>query len=162
MTFPKRKTFHLISERVRNNCVAYLLEAPVGEDYEVIIRKAVKDKTMKQLGALFGLWIKEESDRMGESEDYIHRKWKAWFLARIYSIDPQTPEQESWVELLAHYQQIGDHEKLERHAKRISLSWATLPQMRDFMNAIEAHYQAEGRPLSVPDPEYKRHLRNAA
>lgn len=152
---PDYPAYQLIDELRRRNCINALLEVPVGEGYEVTIRKVEHDKTLKQLGALFGLWVKEEAERTGESRHYIHRKWKAQFLARIYAVKPMTPEQECWVELLAVYQQGGDRAKFERHAKRISLSWAKLPQMKEYMAAIEEHYQSEGRPLSVPDPEWK-------
>lgn len=151
----KNQTFHWIDEDRKANCLEVLLRVKVGEGWSVKIYEDKKDKTLKQLGALFGLWVKEEAQRLGDSEDYIHRKWKAQFLARIYCIEPMTDEQENWTELLAIYQEGDDREKFGRHAKRISLSWAKLPQMKQYMEAIEQHYQAEGRPLTVPDPHWR-------
>jgi len=118
--------------------------------YEVILRKIAVAKTLAQLGGLFGCWIKHLAEQ-GESEDYLHRMLKAKFLARIYVTSPQTPLQEQWVELLAIYQETRQHDKLEQHAKRISLSWATLNQMKAYMNAIESHYQSIGEPLPILD-----------
>jgi len=118
--------------------------------YEVIVRKIAIAKTMAQLGGLFGCWIKYLAEN-GESEEYLHRMLKARFLARIYITEPQTALQEQWVELLAIYQESGQQDKLERHAKRISLSWATLDQMKKYMNAVEVHYQAIGEPLPILD-----------
>ena len=84
---------------------------------------------------------------------------KAKFLARIYVTEPKTLEQENWCELLAIYQETQQQDKLIKHAKRISLSWATLKQMKEYMNAIENHYQAidengnfiNGGPLPIID-----------
>ncbi len=142
-------------QHVRNNLINVINDLDLNIDWEVKISKLQKDKTRKQLGALFGLWIKEEADRMGESEDCIHHKWKNMFLARIYTIEPMSPEQEMWVDLLAYFSDLGEYSKLQTHATRISLSWAKLPQVKEYMKAIEQHFMAEGRPLTVPDPYYK-------
>ena len=149
------KTFLLINQDVANNAETHLWSVPVDGTYEVIFREVEKDKTIKQLGALFAVWVKYLANKDGESEDYIHRMLKAKFLARIYIMEPKTPEQESWVELLAIYQETGRQETLLKHAKRISLSWATLPQMKEYMNAMEQHYQSIGEPLPVIDKDYK-------
>lgn len=149
------QTFILSSDNIKANATDFLGNLPPDGTWQARYSEVVADKTLKQLGALFGLWTKEEAERMGESVDYIHRKWKAKFLARIYAIKQMTGEQESWVELLVIYQEAGDQIKLQRHARRISLSWAKLPQMKEYMQAIEQHYIASGRPLTVPDPLYK-------
>ena len=92
---------------------------------------------------------------MGESERYVHAKWKAWFLARIYFIEPKSTEQEMWVDHFVVLKEINSIEKFERHSKRISLSWANLEQTKQYMRAIEEHYQDEGLPLTIPDKHYK-------
>ena len=148
------KTFVLHSQEIASNCIKAVKCCDVVGNWEVVIRKVSKDKTLKQLGALFGLWVTEEASRMGESPVYVHSKWKAWFLARIYFIEPHGDIQAMWVD---HFSILkdGDREAFERHSKRISLSWATLKQMSAYMKAIEEHYQAEGMPLMIPDRHYK-------
>ena len=151
----KRQIFVLIDEQRATNAARYLADLPVDGTMEVQFREVKKDKTLKQLGAVFGLWIKYLAENLGESEDSIHRMLKARFLARIYIIDPMTEAQEQWVELLAFYQDAGEAVKLKKHARRISLSWAKLKQMKAYMEAIESHYQAEGMPLPIPDKYWK-------
>lgn len=117
--------------------------------YPVEIRANVaSSKRMAQLGGMFGVWVKEIAEHEGISEKEIHERLKDWFLARIYVSNPIGDNQEQWVELLAHYQETGQQEKLERHSKRISLSWARVHQMSDYMDAIWRHYTAEGCYLS--------------
>jgi len=152
------QTFCLWSPEVKTHLFNFLHPIPVDGTFEVIVRNISQDKTLKQLGALFGLWVKYEAARQGESEDEIHRSWKNKFLARIYCIEPANNDQESWVELLAVYQG-GESEKFKKHAERISLSWATLDQTKEYMNQIENHYQAIGFPLPIPDKYYKLKLR---
>ena len=149
------KTFLLINQDVANNAETHLWSIPVDGTYEVIFREVEREKTLKQLGALFGLWATYIANKDGESVDYIHRMLKAKFLARIYITEPKTPEQEAWTELLAIYQGTNRNKTLLKHAKRISLSWATLKQMREYLNSIEQHYQSIGEPLPIIDRFYK-------
>ena len=148
------KNFVLINDQIARNAAEYLAGLPTDGTMEVSFHEVKKDKTMKQLGALFGLWIKYLASQ-GESEAVIHEELKNGFLARIYITDPQNEAQEQWVELLAIYQESGDQDKLEKHIKRISLGWATLPQMKEYMAVIEQHYQAIGQPLPIPDKYWK-------
>lgn len=138
-----------------DRCISDIRCKTVNGEYEIIISKVSSDKTLKQLGALFGLWVKEESNRMGESEQYVHAKWKAWFLARIYFIEQKTTEQEMWVEYFYELKKNNNVKLFEKHARRISLSWASLSQTSNYMKAIEEHYQSEEIPLTVPDKYYK-------
>ena len=141
----------MINQQVADNAERFLWECPIDGTWEIIFREVEHEKTLKQLGALFGLWVTYLSNKDGESVDYIHRMLKAKFLARIYITEPKTPEQEAWTELLAIYQGTNRNKTLLKHAKRISLSWATLPQMKEYMQAIEQHYQSIGEPLPVID-----------
>ena len=152
----KKKVFLLLNQAISDNCETYLWGLPVDGTYEVIFREVETAKTLKQLGALFGLWVKYAADKYGESEDYFHRMLKANFLARIYVMDQKNESQEQWVELLAIYQESNQQEKLLKHAKRISLSWATLPQMKEYMKAIEQHYQSIGEPLPLIDSYWSK------
>lgn len=113
--------------------------------YPVEVRaNGASSKTMAQLGGLFAAWIPEISQFEGESEDDIHEKLKAKFLARIYCANPIGPEQTMWVALLIHYQEIGDMAKLEEHSLLISLAWSKVGQMRQYMDAIHNHYTTLG------------------
>ena len=60
-----------------------------------------------------------------------------------------------WVEYFNVLAECENKDHFEKHSKRISLSWATLDQMSDYMKAIESHYQANEMPLTVPDKFYK-------
>ncbi len=151
----ENKKYIIWSHEILARCIVDIKCRGVDGQYEVSISKVSSEKTLKQLGALFGLWVKEEASRMGEGEQYVHSKWKAWFLARIYFIDPKSSEQEMWVEYFNVLAKSNDRGQFERHSRRISLSWAKLTQVSDYMKAIEEHYQAEGRPLSIPDRHYK-------
>jgi len=145
------KTFTLSHDEAKANALAYLAKIPADGKTEVVIRPAKTGKTLSQLGALFGLWIAYLSNELGEDEDYLHRMLKAKFLARIYITNPIGSLQEMWVERLADVQQSGDQEKLMKHAKRISLSWATKEQMNMYMTAVQNYYASNGYPLPVPD-----------
>jgi len=151
----KTQRYVIWSSEILDRIIVALRVCGVDGQFEVTIAPVAKDKTLKQLGALFGLWVKEESSRMGESESYVHAKWKAWFLARIYFIEQKTVEQEMWVEYFNILTGSDNREQFEKHSKRISLAWATLTQMSAYMEAIEQHYQSEGMPLAVPDKFYK-------
>lgn len=151
----KKQRFVLWSNEIASSAIKAIKYRDTNGDWEVTISPVEKDKTIKQLGALFGLWIKEESQRMGESEQYVHAKWKAGFLARIYFIEPKGAIQEMWVDHFVVMKEVNNTEKFEQHSRRISLSWANLEQTKQYMAAIEEHYQAEGLPLTVPDRHYK-------
>jgi len=130
------------------------------KEYPLILKvmNFKESKTLQQLGVTFGIWIKEISHAKGIGEDLVHAELKQEFLARIYVTDSENPPNESqamWVELLYNYQIAGDMGKLERHAKRISLSWATVDQMSRYMSAIQNSYTDKGIYLTPPNPRYR-------
>lgn len=147
----KSKTFRLSHNEALMGCIAFISDCEINGSLEVVIRDAKISKTLAQLGGLFGCWIKYLSAERHRSENYWHRKLKAEFLARIYCMEPIGDEQEQWVELLYVYQESQQQEKLLTHAARISLSWATIKQMTDYMNAVENHFIDEGMPLPILD-----------
>ena len=105
--------------------------------YPVEIRVNVaSSKRMEQLGGLFGVWVKEYSEQTGVGQNSVHAQWKRQFLERIYLSNPIGQLQTQWVELYLIYQEREDFDKLELHRDRISLSWAKVHQMSDYMNAI--------------------------
>jgi len=155
----KSRTFTLISREVMTSSVDFIARQEQDGSVEVVVRNAQTGKTLAQLGALFGVWVKYIANEINEdgNTDYVERMLKAKFLARIYVTDPQTPEQENWTELLAVYQMNNEQEKLLKHAKRISLSWARMNQMKQYLNDIESAYQGEGHPLPVLDKEWRKY-----
>ena len=147
----QRSEYVFSHDAAKYSAIHDMTTTPTTGEWEWIKRPAHTSKTLAQLGGLFGCWIKYLSKELGESEDYLHRRLKAQFLARIYVTEPANAAQEQWVELLAIYQEKGEIDKLERHAKRISLSWANINQTREYMNAIEHHYQCGDHPLPILD-----------
>jgi len=114
-------------------------------DYPVeITANCASSKTMAQLGGLFGVWIKEIAEFEGESTKKVHEDLKLAFLPRIYITCPIGSLQNQWVELLLIYQERGDMEKFTEHTKRISLAWAKVSQMTEYMNNIRDHYATLG------------------
>jgi len=152
----KSKKFTLVSREVMCNCVDYIVHQEQDGKVEVIIRKAQTGKTLAQLGGLIGRWERYISENESISLAEVHDMLKAKFLARIYITEPLNELQEMWVDLVAIYQQTGQHDKLKIHAKKISLSWSTLAQVKQMMDDIEAHYQSIGRPLPVLDKDWKK------
>lgn len=153
------KIFTLYTPHIKNNAIHYMESLPLDGSHEVVFREVKANKTLKQLGGIFGCWEKCLSDREGRSIKEIHQELKKDFLVRIYQIEPQNDMQEQWVDLLEFYQLAGG-EKLEKHKKRISLSWATLSQTREFMNDIEQHYIDIEEPLPILDPEWRKYSRS--
>ncbi len=154
----KSKTYKLSHEQARENCIEFISGLELDGSKEVIIRQVKSTKTLEQLGGIFGVWIAYISDKTGESQHEIHKRLKDYFLARIYVTEPIGPIQEQWVELLANYQETGQQAKLIRHAERISLKWATLNQVSEYMEAIQNHYIYVGMPLPMLDKfrKYKK------
>ena len=144
----KARTFMLTTDEAKANALAFLAKMAVDGKTEAVFRNASKSKTAEQLGAIFGLWEKELSAKHGHSIKKVNEWLKDSFLARIYVTEPANEMQAQWVELLAVYQMNGEQEKLERHSKRISLAWATMKQTKEYMDAIESHFQDIGQPLT--------------
>ncbi len=154
----KNKIFQLSHKTALKNCITEIRSMPVDGSIEVVIRNIKTGKTLAQLGGLFGIWVNYAATEMGESEDYIHRWWKSKFLSRIYAIDyidenakSYVSEIDQWIELLAVYKESGQIDQLNTHAKRISLSWANLSQMKRYMKAVESFYQSNDEPLPILD-----------
>ena len=152
----KMRIFPLDNDVGKGRALAYLAEMIADGSTEACFRNASESKTLRQLGAIFGVWEMELSTRHSSSGEKVHAWLKAAFLARIYWSEPKNKEQAQWVELCAMYQQAGEIAKLEKHAKRISLKWATLDQTKQFMNDIEAHYQDIGEPVTALDPRWSQ------
>lgn len=145
-------------------------ELAPNKSYEVVIRADRESKTLRQLGALFGVWTKHLAENLpdqtidwlkkhaGEDIDQaIHRYMKAKFLAGVYAENPKGYIQEMWVDRLDTLGELVRSEgeeastesvaKLKRHAKELSLSWASVDQMRRYMSLIDQYWHNEGYPL---------------
>lgn len=125
-------------------------------EYQITIQTKKEARSLPQLRGLFGNWFAWLANDQGYTVDYLHRWMKAKCLAPLYVYDPQTPTQEQWGELLAKYQEEGNHEKLERHARRISLSWIrTAKQMAQYMEAVYQFWAEQGIILPEMDKFYQ-------
>ena len=127
---------------------------------EVGLAKSAPGFTGKVDDELFIATISTYVKRMAKSKaEYETLGDRGVEQAEKLAFEPKTPEQEAWCELLAIYQESGQQDKLKKHAKRISLSWSTMKQMKAYMEAIENHYQAidengnfiNGGPLPIID-----------
>lgn len=128
-------------------------------------KKHKEAKTLQQLRGLFGTWYDYLSDTLGETKDDLHRFHKigrhgeGGWLVEIYTQEPKNEMQEMWVELFnrlaANAFTHDGVERLTTHLMRISLSWATIDQMREYMNRIEHYYMNAGYPLPILE-KFKR------
>lgn len=118
---------------------ALKLRKPFEQDVDVGISNPKEGKTQRQLGGLFANWKQHIADETGESIAAIHVTWKELFLEDIYKFEPMSDVQEMWVELT--------RQNPEKYRDKISLSWAKLPQVSQYMDNISKHYIAEGYPL---------------
>lgn len=145
---------------------------------ECVFRNAQVAKTLKQLGVLFGLWIKEISTQSGMDSKEIHIFLKSNFLVPIYANNPVGDQQEQWSELYWHYMELCEPQrvyrglmgdpgpaldeykvddtavaKLSKHILRVSLSlsWGfTKEQMREYLEEVQKWGINAGFSLSVP------------
>ena len=151
----KAKVFTLSHDKAKGNALAFISTQPTDGTVEVLIRNASEGKTLQQIRAIRGVVEREIAETYGHSIDETHDWIKDRFLARIYCTEPLDEAQEQWVELLAIYQESGDSEKLERHAKRISMKWMKLKQAKQMMDDVFAHFQSIGQPLREPDKNWR-------
>jgi hypothetical protein len=93
---------------------------------------------------------------------------KEMYLAHIYANGQEGKDsylQIMWVNELA---RIGDlllspdpvialkaQDDLIKHKENLSLSWASISQMREYMNKVYWHYVDVGFPPPIPDKFYK-------
>jgi len=145
------KTFRMVHNEAKEHCIHFINDLLADGSKEVVVRDAHTTKTLQQLGTLFGLWTTYITDQTGYTKDELHKEWKASFLRGIYIAEPIGDMQEMWVENLYALQEKQEWKKLHIHAKRISLSWATIKQMKQYMNEIQAYYIQHGYPLPIPD-----------
>lgn len=149
--------------------VASLMEQlDIDKVYEVSIQEYKGSKTLLQLNTLFGLWFDYLHKELGVSIKDIHRDMKAAYLVHIYvnaQEGKQSYLQTMWVNELA---RIGDlmlspdpvialqaQADLITHMENLSLKWASISQMREYMDKVYWHYANAGYPPPIPDKFYK-------
>ena len=147
----KQKVFTLAHKQASDSCAAFIQSIEPDGKTEVVVRDAKVSKTLKQLGALFGVWIRYISDQTGYTEKETHKHLKKTFLARIYTEDTRGEEQEAWVDMMVHLTEKKDWETIRIHFKALSLRWALCGQMREYMDQIQNYYIGHGMPLPIPD-----------
>ena len=122
----------------------------------VEIKELTKAKTLAQLGALHGLWLKEISDQTGYSGEEIKTRCKRLFLTDIYLHQPVDQDAQGfWRDLYHYIKEHGSKAALDKHMNSTSLAWASAFQMREFMDRVCADYTSNGIALSVPDRFYR-------
>lgn len=127
--------------------VRWSLSEAYPDDMTLIVVKAKGSKSLRQLRGLFGVWFDYLSEKTGYTVGEIHASMKYRFLGDIYLKDPQNNEQLNWAELMV----SCESSKSKAVRNRISLSWATLQQMLDYMEKV-AHYAInKGYPLPEMD-----------
>lgn len=141
----------------------------------VDIKKDKELKTMQQLRGLFGTWYDYLCDALAEIKDDLHHEHKTGYrqdgitnaeyggwLCDIYYTEPQNPLQQMWCELMDYA--INDYKQMPSEktrgymahvASNVSLKWATVDQMREYMTRIEHYYMNAGYPLPILE-KYRR------
>ena len=151
----KSITFSFATEESRAHCLEMIGRLDIGGEMEVVIRKKSESKTIQQLGALFGLWIRYLVENTGYEAQELHRWHKRKFLEPIYRREPLNDSQTAWLESILYWIEKGGgydeySDIVNRRRKMISLAWATKEQMSEYMSAIEAYYISQEMPLPIP------------
>lgn len=153
--------FVLVHDSVKANALQLISQLVADGQYEVVIQPIKQDKTLRQLGGLFGVWLPAIEDATGKDRAEIKQDFKREFLEPIYQADyededkPEVAEQGQWVELANLLQEGGELKHLRYHRERVSLRWATKEQMTRFMTAVKNFSMSRGIPL----PELSRFKR---
>ena len=157
----RAKQFILPSGHERPESIHHLLTFLNDLDekpYQVTISTQKEARSLQQLRGLFGNWFKFLSESQHLSINYLHQWMKAECLEWLYIEDPQTPEQEQWVELLAKYQEEGNQKKLKQQAARISLKWiSSTKQMAEYMGRVEQFWA--DRDVFLPEMDRFRRIK---
>jgi hypothetical protein len=143
----KKPPIRLKDAAMKQRAIQAILEA--ADDEEMIIRTAGKEKTLEQLGGIFGAWAKYISDQTGMSVHEVHTEWKGKFLWRIYAEDPRGKHQEMWAAAYYKAWEGGNPEMCAAIKGLVSLSWAQVKQAKEYMNQIDQYYMSAGMPLPM-------------
>lgn len=126
------------SEELRNRAVAVIASLPLDKVHEVIIKPHKKDRSLDQ-NALYWKWLTVIAADLGETKEDVHERYKGKYLVNIYERD--NPEYAEMVQSIRNIWRQGM--KKEATALRNSIvsltstTAATVPQMSEYMNAVE-------------------------
>lgn len=163
----------ILNGEKQSNYAKSLIDAYYGDDdtWVVDFKKNKEAKTMQQLRGLFGTWYDYLSETLGETKDELHSFHKigdgsdgGWLLD-IYRENEANNAQKIFMTAVVMFERELNEswsdfvmESYVDHLKRISLSWATIDQMREYMTRIEHYYMNAGYPLPILE-KYKRWYR---
>lgn len=154
----KSKTFRLYGQKQKDYLISQIHLDPMDGSREWVWRDAQVSKSLQQLGVLFGLWIEEIVTQSGMAKGEVHEYFKQQFLPAIYVKEPIGPfkyEQQLWVDHLAALQQIGDSARFDAHVAGVRLKWASIKQMKEYLDQVYPWGIDNGFHLSVPDKFHK-------
>lgn len=159
---------------------SFVSKLPRDQSFDLVVRPTMKDKTLKQLGAIFALWypyildklpeqqVKEfaASDRKGMAKNSLHRHLKEQYLVPVLLENASSAGQVAWVNDAADIGEMlrsadpkiaamgkGMHERL---LARLTLSDINIEQMMAYMRAIEEGMWSQGINVPIPDRFWKR------
>ena len=153
----KQQIVRLTGDYEQHRAFQALGSAPLDGSRELVIRDASVSKSQAQLGALFGLWMRELEDQTGHSTAELHATCKDLFLVDLILAEPMSDIQELWAENYASYQHT-DPARAQRCRAMVSISdrWGmTKEQMKQYMDSVWAHFTSKGFSLTIPD-RFKR------
>jgi len=149
----KEKIFPLMKDsELRNsskkNLYSFIDSLPEEVEYEVSVKALRHDKTKRQLGAIFGLWVNQIAEHTGESQHEVRRSLKMNFLTEIYLKNPVGNEQNLWASNLAAQISLNLPGRVVEARDLISLSWASKEQLVLYINNIHNYATSMGIALS--------------
>ena len=157
----KQKIFVLIDSYILKNAENYGRTVPLDGSIECVYRNAKVSKTLAQLGVLFGLWIKELQHQQG-ADGWSADRWHMWLKHRMLlpiiqerQEGPNADRQAEWFELLEIHLERGNQEGIQRQVNRLSLAWASIGQMKEYLDKVWEWAIDAGFALSVPDKFHK-------
>ena len=152
---------------------------PRSKSYEIVLRPKLKDKTKKQLGAMFGVWYPYILDKKSEHDVLFYKKLakemegeasaevglriqlKSLYLVPVVLARQSCSKQFVWCQALT---DIGEllrsddpitiklGEKLSRkHIYSLSAGDLDVKQMTDYMRNVEEGLWVEGINVPIPD-----------
>jgi len=149
-----KRTFVLAHQQAKARCLACISAIEPDGRVEVVVRLAKQSKTMRQLGAYYGVWLPYISQETGMTEAEVHKELKANFLSKVFLGGPLNDIQEMWVERYCQLRDAGDWKGMAIHRARLSLGWATMRQTSRYMDMVSSYFISVGKPLPVLEPAY--------
>lgn len=167
-----RRTFKLLEGFINN--------LDRSGNYEIVVRPKLKNKTMKQLGAIFALWypyildklpedqVKRyvQDDPKGMAKNGLHRELKNQFLTPVIIMSASSKNQWRWVDQLADIGEMlrSDNDNTvemakrmqARHMEELSVADLNIEQMTQYMRNVEEGMWIQGINVPIPDKFWKQ------